>query len=194
MTEAARQMMLADFPQVREPVTDSTGVEIIVADPPWRFASNSEAKPGRNAMRHYPCMTVEQIAALDVPACLARKALLFMWTTAPFLVESLPVLDAWGFEYVSHLVWVKDSTGTGYWARSRHEIVLIAKRGKFPCPKPAPFADSVIIAPVREHSRKPSELQDRIDEIWPDRRKLEIFARQRRAGWEAFGNQVGKFE
>lgn len=194
MTEAARQMMLADFPQVREPVTSSTGVAIVVADPPWRFASNSEAKPGRNAMRHYPCMSVDQIAALDVPACLARKALLFMWTTAPMLVQSLPVLDAWGFEYVSQLVWVKDKTGTGYWARSRHEIVLIGKRGSFPCPKPAPFPDSVIIAPVREHSRKPPELQDRIDAVWPDQRKLEIFARQRRSGWEAFGNQVGKFE
>lgn len=170
------------------------GYQIIVADPPWRFSSNSEARPGRNAMRHYPCMRDEEIAALPVPDWTDSAAMLFMWTTAPMLARSLPILDAWGFRYVSQLVWVKSRIATGFWVRNRHEIVLVAKRGKFPCPRPAPFPDSVIIAPVREHSRKPEELQDRIDAAWPDHRRLEMFARRPRPGWSAWGSETQKFE
>lgn len=164
--------------------------DIVVADPPWRFASNSEAKPGRNAMRHYPCMRDAEIAALDVPA--APDALLFMWTTAPMLARSMPILGAWGFRYASQLVWVKRRVGTGFWVRNRHELVLVGRKGNFPCPRPAPFPDSVIVGQQREHSRKPDALQDRIDGAWPQARKLEMFARQTRQGWDAFGNEVGK--
>lgn len=170
-----------------------TGYQIIVADPPWRFSSNSERKPGRNAMRHYPCMRDDEIAALPVPDWSARDAMLFMWTTAPMLARSMPILGAWGFKYVSQLVWVKDRIGTGFWARNRHEIVLIGKRGKFSCPRPAPFADSVIIGQQREHSRKPDALQDQIDLAWPDARRLEMFARRQRAGWDAWGNDTERF-
>jgi len=167
--------------------------DIIVADPPWKFSSNSEAKPGRNARRHYPCMTDQQVSLLPVREWAAPAALLFLWTTAPMLVRSLPILDAWGFRYVSQLVWVKDHPGTGFWVRNRHEVVLMAKRGKFPCPKPAPFGDSVITGQQREHSRKPETLQDRIDVTWPDARKLEMFARRPRPGWDVWGNETEKY-
>ena len=166
--------------------------DILVIDPPWHHSGNSAAKPGRNARRHYPCMTDEQLMALALPA--ARDALLFLWTTVPMLERSLVVMRAWDFRYKSQLVWVKDKIGTGHWARNRHEIVLICTRGKFPCPKPAPFEDSVIEAPRREHSRKPEALQDRIDEVWPDARKLELFGRRQRAGWTVIGNESGKFD
>ncbi|MAN99924.1 MT-A70 family methyltransferase [uncultured Roseovarius sp.] len=168
--------------------------DIICADPAWRFASNSVARPGRNAMRHYPCMTVPEIAALPVRDWAARDALCFMWVTVPHLVGGLDVMRAWGFRYVSQIVWVKSRIATGYWARNRHELVLIGKRGKFPCPRPAPFSDSVIEAPTREHSRKPEALQEAIDAAWPEAARLEMFARRARVGWTAWGNQVGKFE
>jgi len=166
--------------------------DIIVSDPPWKFASNSKAKPGRNAMRHYDCMTDAEIKAVNVPA--KPDALLFMWTTAPMLARAMPVLNAWGFKYVSQLVWVKPNIATGYWVRNRHEIVLIAKRGKFPCVKPAPFADSVIIAPTGQHSQKPEVLLGRIDEMWPDADRLEMFARRKRVGWNVWGNQTDMLE
>lgn len=168
--------------------------DIIVADPPWKFSSNSKAKPGRNAMRHYPCMSDAEICALPVVQWAADNALLFLWTTAPMLARSLPVIGAWGFRYVSQLVWAKDRVGTGFWVRNRHEIVLVAKRGKFPCPSPAPFPDSIIAGAQREHSRKPETLQGRIDEVWPDAAKLEMFARRQRSGWTTWGNQTDLFE
>ena len=168
--------------------------DIVCADPPWKFSSNSRAKPGRNAMRHYDCMSDADIAAIPVKNMVAKDALLFMWTTVPMLVRSLPIMDAWGFKYVSQLVWVKDRTGTGFWVRNRHEIILLGKRGSFSCPSPAPFSDSVITGQQREHSRKPDELQDRIDAIWPLASKLEMFARRSREGWALFGNETDKFD
>lgn len=170
------------------------GYDIISADPPWRFASNSAAKPGRNAMRHYPCMRDDEIAALPVEEWAADQALLFMWTTAPMLERSMAIPKAWGFRYVTQMVWPKSRIGTGFWVRGQHEIVLICKHGKFPRPgKSAPLGPSLLAGDVREHSRKPDDLQDRIDAVWPDHRKLEMFARRPRPGWDAFGNETSKF-
>ncbi len=167
--------------------------QIIYADPAWKFASNSKAKPGRNAMRHYPCMTDAEICALPVKDWSAKEAMLFMWTTAPMLARSMAVPTAWGFKYVSQLVWVKDRIATGYWARNRHEILLICKRGRFPLPKPCPFPDSVITGQQREHSRKPDEVITRIDVAWPKHKKLEMFARTKRDGWTSWGNDTERF-
>ena len=167
--------------------------DLILMDPPWKFASNSKAKPGRNAMRHYDLMTDAEIAALPVSALASKDSLLLMWATSPMLARSLHIPENWGFKYVSQLVWVKDRIGTGYWARNRHELVLIYKRGKFLCPSPAPFADSVIQGQQREHSRKPDALHAMIDAQWPDLAKLEMFARQERPGWSAWGNETTKF-
>lgn len=167
--------------------------DIICADPAWRFASNSVAKPGRNAMRHYPCMSDAELVALPVAEWAMPDALLCCWTTAPMLERSLSVVRAWGFRYVSQIVWDKGRIGTGYWVRNSHEIVLIAKRGKFPAVRPAPFPESVIREKAREHSRKPELLQEWIDAAWPDARKLELFARRQRAGWQAWGNDTERF-
>lgn len=170
-----------------------TSAEIIVMDPPWAFSSNSKGKPGRNAMRHYPCMADAEIAALPVNEWAAPDCLMLMWTTAPMLERSMAMPPKWGFRYKSQVAWVKSRIGTGFWVRNRHELALIYTRGKFPCPRPAPFSDSIIEGQQREHSRKPDALQDRIDAVWPDARKLEVFARQVRPGWQAWGNEVGRF-
>ena len=167
--------------------------DIVLADAPHKFSSNSQGKPGRNAMRHYACMTDAEIADIPVKEWVKPDALLLYWTTAPMLERSLPQLGAWGFRYVSQLVWVKERIGTGFWVRNRHEIVLIGKRGKFPCPRPAPFPDSVITGQQRQHSRKPDRLHEMIDAAWPDLRKLELFSREDRPGWDAWGNETGKF-
>lgn len=168
-----------------------SGYDVIIADPPWRFASNSAAKPGRNAMRHYPCMSDAELCGLPIPA--AKDALLLMWTTVPMLVRSLAVMEAWGFKYVSQVVWVKGRIGTGFWARNRHEVVLVCKRGKFTCPKPALFPDSIHQSAQREHSRKPAWLHDTIDARLPNARRLEMFARSERPEWDVWGNETTKF-
>lgn len=169
--------------------------QILCADPPWKFSSNSKVKPGRNAMGHYDCMTDAEIAAMPVHEWTEKDALLFLWVTVPMLKRCMAVADQWkGFTYVSALFWDKQIAGTGHWVRNSVEPILIYKRGKFPCPKPAPFTSSLISERRTVHSRKPEALQDRIDEIWPDARKLELFARRTRPGWMCWGNQSNKFD
>ncbi|RMC33742.1 MT-A70 family methyltransferase [Paracoccus alkanivorans] len=168
--------------------------DVILADPPWRFASNSDAKPGRNARRHYDCMSLDEICALPVKDSAAKNALLLMWVTVPFAHMADQVVRAWGFRAKSQLIWCKQRIGTGYWVRNKHEICVLATRGRFPCPSPALFPTSIIPGEQRGHSRKPEWVQDVIDERLPDSRKLEMFARRPRGGWTVWGNEVEKFQ
>lgn len=168
--------------------------DVILADPPWTFASNSVVKPGRNPRRHYPTMSLDQIAALPVSTLAAPSALLLMWVTVPLAHRAHDVMRAWGFSYVSQVVWIKDRIGMGYWARNRHEMLYIGKRGGFPCPVPALFPDSVIMGQQREHSRKPDQVHQVIDARLGHLRRCEMFARAPRRGWTVWGNQTDKFQ
>ncbi|MEP2533537.1 MT-A70 family methyltransferase [Shimia sp.] len=170
--------------------------DIILADPPWKFASNSAKKPGKNAMAHYDCMPRAEIDALPVKEIAAKDALLLMWVTVPFLEQAFTTARSWGFKYVSEIMWKKDRIGTGFWVRNKHEVVLVCKRGRFPCPKRAPFPDSVIDGQQRQHSRKPDRLHEMVNDVedWRDLRKLEMFARESREGWTTWGNQTEKFD
>jgi N6-adenosine-specific RNA methylase IME4 len=165
---------------------------VLYVDPPWHFeVYNEESGSERAAGNHYPTMELAEICALPVAALAADTSALFLWTTAPHLQEAFQVLAAWGFEYKSNAVWVKDKLGLGYYVRNRHELILIATRGNFPCPQPANRPSSVIEAPRREHSRKPDEAYEMIERMYPDLPRIELFARQARPGWDAWGNEIG---
>lgn len=166
--------------------------DVILADPPWRFSANSAARPGRTVHRHYPTMTVEEVAAMPVGDVAARAALLLLWTTAPLREATMHVPRAWGFRFKSELIWDKGKLGLGCWCRNEHETLLICTRGRFPCPRPL-FPFSILRSPRREHSRKPDEVQDQLDALYGDRPRLEIFARQERPGWTCWGNDTGRF-
>ncbi|RID91202.1 DNA methyltransferase [Gemmobacter lutimaris] len=170
------------------------GFQIVLADPPWNFSGNSKAKPGKNARQHYDCMPLDEIAALPVKDVVALDALLLMWVTVPFAELAFRVLKGWGFKYKSQLVWPKSRIGTGYWARNKHELLYIARRGRFPCPGNALFPTSIIPGRSREHSRKPDWVHEVIDAQYPETQRVEIFARQPRPGWVVLGNQVNRFE
>jgi N6-adenosine-specific RNA methylase IME4 len=163
---------------------------VILADPPWKFHLYGP-DTARVAERHYPTMSVEELCAVAVAADLATPdAVLFLWAPTPLLSDALNVLTAWGFEYVTNMVWVKDKIGVGHWVRNQHELLLIGRRGEFPTPEPANRPSSVIEAPCREHSRKPDEAYDLIERMYPELPKIELFARHARAGWAAWGNEV----
>jgi N6-adenosine-specific RNA methylase IME4 len=135
-------------------------------------------------------MPLEEICALPVSYLATDAAALFLWTTAPHLQESFDVLAAWGFEYKTTVVWVKDKIGLGYFVRNQHELLLVATRGDMPSPSPANRPASVISAPRREHSRKPDEAYALIEQMYPELPKVELFARQKRSGWQTWGNEV----
>ena len=162
---------------------------VIYADPPWTFQTYSAKGKGRSAEAHYDCMTLNAIKALPVDTWAARSAALYLWCTVPHLENALSVVASWGFAYKSSFVWVKDRIGTGYWARNRHELLLIAARGSNICPRfrDIPAVDSVIEGQQRAHSQKPDRARTIIEEYHPDVPRLEMFARERAAGWDAWG-------
>ena len=133
-------------------------------------------------------MSLAEIKRLDVPAC--DDAVLFLWATSPKLEEALEVLKAWGFQYRTCMVWVKDKIGMGYYARQRHELLLIGKRGNLPVPDPEDRPDSVVMAPRAGHSEKPEVFYEVIERMYPTCERVELFARHPRDGWAAWGNQA----
>jgi N6-adenosine-specific RNA methylase IME4/uncharacterized ParB-like nuclease family protein len=166
---------------------------VIYADPPWRYEPwDRTSGMDRAADNHYPTMTLEQLVCLraDLPA--ARDCVLFLWATTPMLADAIALLDAWGFDYRSHLVWAKDKTGTGYWARNQHELLLIAVKGDVPPPAPGMQPSSLITAPRGRHSEKPAIFAELIAEMFPALPRVELFARATRDGWASWGNEVGE--
>lgn len=170
--------------------------DILVCDPPWKFQVYSPRGLGKSADRHYPTMTLDDIKALPVADLAAPNCALFLWATAPMLPEALATMAAWGFTYKSNIVWGKTTRlgkiafGTGYRIRNSHEHVLIGIRGN---PKNTRTERSLLIAPVREHSRKPDEFMVMVERWLPDARRLELFSRADRPGWTHWGSEAGKF-
>jgi N6-adenosine-specific RNA methylase IME4 len=166
---------------------------VLYADPPWHFEAY-DSVTGTQRSPAYPTMTADEICALEVAQLAMDDAVLFLWTTSTFLKDAFQVIEAWGFEYAANIVWVKDETGRkaglGHWVRFRHEHLLICKRGNFPAPLEEDRPLSVITAPRREHSRKPDEARQLIERMYPGLPKIELFARERHEGWDAWGNEV----
>lgn len=172
---------------------------VVLADPPWTFRTWSAAGEGKSASRHYSVMGEDSIGSLPVQDVLDRDCALFLWATWPAIQYAFPIIESWGFRY-SGLAWEwlkrnpitgKYAFGTGYGTRKNVEPCLLALRGK-PKLKSRSIRD-FIIAPRREHSRKPDEQYANIEAMY-DGPYLELFARSARPGWSAWGYEVGKFD
>lgn len=170
---------------------------IIYADPPWTFKTFSEkGKEHKSAENHYPCMTKKDIQNLPVENLADKDCVLFLWVTMPCLEEGLELIKKWGFKYKTcGFTWVKrnkksDSffVGLGYWTRANAELCLIATKGH---PKRvSKSVQQICDARIREHSRKPDEIRDRIVHLCGDLPRIELFARQYADGWDCWGNEV----
>lgn len=180
---------------------------VIVADPPWNFATYSARGRARNADRHYPVMSLPDIKALNVGALAAPDCHLFLWSTSAHCAQSLDVLTAWGFKLSGlAFVWLKlkptagppyswgpDSfaVGMGLTTRKNAEYVFLGRRGS-PKRKARNIRD-LIFSRRREHSRKPDAFYDQV-EAYSDGPYLDLFARQSRPGWDSWGNESTKFD
>lgn len=170
-------------------------VSLILADPPWRYSNDPYGRDTLSIEAKYPTMKTDDICALPVANVARKDALLFLWGTSPKLPDAMRVIEAWGFTYVTCMVWVKDKWGLGAYARQQHELLLIAKRGKgLPVPKGKNRPSSVIEARRRKHSAKPFVVYTLIEQMFPEYEndRLEMFARKARRGWLAWGNQAPK--
>lgn len=172
----------------------------IMADPPWKFATFSEkGKEQKSAERHYETMTLDDIKAMPVADLATKDCFLWLWVTRPMFREGWETMEAWGFQYVTQGAWVKTTKdrkglafGTGYVLRDAHEPYIIAKRGK---PKvQSRSVRSVIMAPRREHSRKPDEAYRDAELMSGDVARADLFSRQSRAGWTSWGLEKDRFD
>lgn len=172
--------------------------DLIMADPPWRFELYSQKGEGKSAQAHYATMTLDDIAHLPVADLARGDCLLWLWATAPMLDRQIGILKRWGFRFVTSGVWVKKTVtgktdfGTGYVLRSAHEPFLIGAIGE---PVTSRCVRSVVEGQRREHSRKPEAAYRAAEALVPGaRRRADLFSRETRSGWEAWGRETGKFD
>lgn len=171
--------------------------DFIMADPPWSFKLWSAKGEAKSAQAQYTCMSIEDIKALPVSQLARGDALLWLWCTWPLLREAMDTVDAWGFKYVTGGAWAKRTKngkaafGTGYRLRSACEPFLIGIVGD---PVTTRSVRNLIDGLAREHSRKPEEAFSAAEQLMPNAYRVELFSRQGRRGWDAWGNQTGLFE
>lgn len=179
---------------------------VIYADPPW--TQKTWSKKGLDGRpQHYDRMSLQDICDLPIHRIADKDCHLFLWTTSPHLQQAFKVIEAWGFQYSSvAFTWAKlrknnqgimfmaaqdFHVGMGYTTRKNCEFCLLARKGK---PKRKSKAvHELLIAPLREHSRKPEEARIRIME-YADGPYVELFAREKHPEWISWGNETEKFK
>ena len=170
----------------------------ILADPPWRFLNNTgKVAPEHKRLTRYPTMSLAEISALPVSRVAAESAHLYLWVPNALLPDGLHVMKEWGFTYKANLVWHKirkdggsDGRGVGFYFRNVTEVILFGVRGKnVRTLQRGRSQVNMIASQKREHSRKPDEQYDIIENCsWGP--YLEMFARGTRKGWTNWGNQA----
>lgn len=169
--------------------------KIIYADPPWTYKDKASAG-NRGASYKYKALSLADIKALPVANISDKDCALFLWITMPKLFECYEVIKAWGFEYKTcAFTWVKKNKkadswfwGMGNWTRANAELCLLATKGK---PKRIDCGvHSVVDSKIERHSKKPDIIRTKIVTLLGDVPRIELFARQKTKGWEAWGNEV----
>lgn len=178
--------------------TGGAAFQTILADPPWRFTNRTgKVAPEHRRLSRYETMSVDEIASLPVQEMTVEPAHLYLWVPNALLPEGLQVMKEWGFDYKANIVWHKvrkdggsDGRGVGFYFRNVTEMILFGVRGKNARTLgPARSIVNMIQSRKREHSRKPDEQYELIEQCSPGP-YLELFARGTRPGWTFWGNQA----
>jgi N6-adenosine-specific RNA methylase IME4 len=164
---------------------------VVYADPPWQYGNDqTQAMPGSTRPDdHYSSMTTPDICNMPVKKIKIDNSVLFMWATTAHLQEAFSVVNAWGFDYKTHIVWDKDSHNYGPYTSVQHEILLICTHGSC-TPEKSGSVPSVIRIKKTEHSKKPKEFRQIIEKMYPFGAKIELFARNTIDGWDTWGNEA----
>lgn len=169
----------------------------VLADPPWRFQNKTgKVAPEHKRLARYPTLTLAEIEDLPVEDVVEETAHLYLWVPNALLPEGLQVMQSWGFQYKTNLIWYKvrqdggpDRRGVGFYFRNVTEMLLFGVRGKHARTlAPGRSQENIILSRKREHSRKPDEQYPIIEACSPGP-FLELFARGARQGWFTWGNQ-----
>lgn len=185
-------------PKVNAPPLPEGKWQVLYIDPPWAYDIDLSEGATRSPENNYPVMDLEELKTFSekIKKISHTDCTLFMWITAPKLNWMNDVLESWGFDYKTNLIWDKIKPNMGHYSSVRHEILIIAGKGK--C---APTCDGETIQSVdsvqsieksARHSEKPSEFMDIIDKLYPDFEKIELFSRfqGKRPKWTFWGNEI----
>ena len=175
---------------------------IIYADPPWHYGSksainNSSGKTIKPLNAHYNTMTLNQLKELPIKKITKEDTACFMWVTDSHIDEALEILKSWGFKYKTIAFnWVKTTSKGNYcknvapWTMKSSEICLLGIKGKMTKYKQVNNIESLVIAERTKHSRKPKEIRNRIELLFGNLPRIELFAREKTEGWDVWGNEV----
>lgn len=174
---------------------------IIYADPPWAYRDKrTDYKMSGGVTKYYKTMQTKELEEMGstIQSIAAEDCILFMWATFPNLIETLKTIKAWGFTYKTlGFSWIKTNKkngkpffGIGFYTKSNCEVCLIGIKGKPSNLIKSNKVSSCIISEKREHSRKPDEARERIEQLVGQVPKIELFARQEVEGWDCWGNEV----
>lgn len=169
----------------------------ILADPPWLFANRTgKMAPEHRRLFRYSTMTNDEIARLPVRQLALPESHLYLWVPNALVGTGLEVMAAWGFTYKTNIVWYKvrkdggpDRRGVGFYFRNVTELLLFGVRGNCRTLEPGRSMPNIIVSQKREHSRKPDEQYEIIEQCSPGP-YLELFARHRRRGWVQWGDEI----
>ena len=168
---------------------------IIYSDPPWDYKGQKQRGKGGidsgGAIEHYQTVTTADMKKWNIPAICEDDCLLFMWSSSPHLDQAIDLGKAWGFDWATvGFIWYKEKTNPGFYTMSQCELCLTFKRGKIPSPRGARNIRQFLSELRGRHSQKPDTIRDRIVEMFPTQRKLEMFAREKFDGWDSWGNEI----
>ena len=173
----------------------------VLADPPWRFHNKTgKMAPEHKRLSRYPTLSFAEIGDLPVASIVHDVAHLYLWVPNALLPQGLKVMEQWGFEYKTNLIWYKvrkdggpDRRGVGFYFRNVTEIILFGVRGKNARTlQRGRSQENIVLSQKREHSRKPDAQYEIIESCSPGP-YLELFARGTREGWHAWGNQSQQY-
>jgi len=181
----AREEQHKDLPEVELP---DDKYRIIYADPPWKYGNTMPQYVTEQA-DYYKLMTFDEICSMPIQKITQENAVLFLWVTSPMLEESFKIINAWGFQYKSSFIWDKIKHNMGHYNSIRHEFLLVCIKGSCQ-PDIKKLFDSVQSIERKKHSQKPEEFRKIIDTIYPNGKRIELFAREKIKNWYVYGNQI----
>ena len=200
--KALKKTKINMLDEVYPPLPNSK-FSIIYADPPWHYNGKMQFdKSGTKAENEgwqkdvfvsaasfkYPTIKTSELKSLDVNSIAEDDSLLFLWATNPHLEQAIELGKTWGFEYKTvAFVWNKMMHNPGQYTLSYCELCLLFKKGRIPKPRGARNIKQLLNLPRKKHSEKPVEIAKNIEKMFPAQKKIELFARAKRDGWESWG-------
>ncbi len=157
----------------------------VVADPPWQFR-----RQPRSVSPGYKLLTLDEIKRIPLKDISKENSHLYLWIPNAFIKEGVEVMQAWGFEYKTVITWAKHQIGVGNHFRNSTEQILFGVRGRLPLLRRD--LRTWFLADRRQHSRKPDEFYRLVESASPAPR-IDIFSREKREGWDQWGDQINFF-